>query len=360
MGVADLQYLGNTVVREWTGCPQAALDKLRSQLLAPPPSPLVHVLPTHHMASRRLGIGLDWQRIQRQVPPTGIRRRPRRGHPRRLEPALTKRAAETAALARELGVGEARAVRSIADLVADPQHRRPLALRTEPLPHRERRGDRRRPRSADAASSLGIACEKPLARTVAEAQRVTTLVKRAGLKHGYLENQVFAPQVEHGRTTLWARGARSPAVRISRAPPRNTAGRTGPGSGRGELQGGGVLNDMMCHSALLVRHLLTEPGAARRHRCGRPASPRTSRASSGRGPIRRASSRARWAPEVDYAKRAVRGLRQHDASSSRRRRASRASARRPPRGASSAQASACPPSSWVPSTRCPGIPSTAG
>lgn len=28
MGVADLQYLGNTVVREWTGCPQAALDKL--------------------------------------------------------------------------------------------------------------------------------------------------------------------------------------------------------------------------------------------------------------------------------------------------------------------------------------------
>src|SRR3712207_6961305 len=29
---------------------------------------------------------------------------------------------------------------------------------------------------------------------------------------------------------------------------------------RGELQGGGVLNDMMCHSALVVRHLLTRPG----------------------------------------------------------------------------------------------------
>lgn len=28
MGVADLQYLGNTVVHEWTGCSQAALDKL--------------------------------------------------------------------------------------------------------------------------------------------------------------------------------------------------------------------------------------------------------------------------------------------------------------------------------------------
>ncbi|MEP6573927.1 MAG: gluconate 2-dehydrogenase subunit 3 family protein [Gemmatimonadota bacterium] len=27
-GVQDLQYMGNTVVGEWTGCPQAALDKL--------------------------------------------------------------------------------------------------------------------------------------------------------------------------------------------------------------------------------------------------------------------------------------------------------------------------------------------
>jgi hypothetical protein len=29
MGVKDLQYLGNTVVAQWSGCPQAALDKLR-------------------------------------------------------------------------------------------------------------------------------------------------------------------------------------------------------------------------------------------------------------------------------------------------------------------------------------------
>jgi predicted dehydrogenase len=32
---------------------------------------------------------------------------------------------------------------------------------------------------------------------------------------------------------------------------------------RGDLQGGGVLNDMMCHSVEVVRYLLTEPGAAR-------------------------------------------------------------------------------------------------
>ena len=28
MGVADLRYVGNTVVHEWTGCPDAALSKL--------------------------------------------------------------------------------------------------------------------------------------------------------------------------------------------------------------------------------------------------------------------------------------------------------------------------------------------
>ncbi len=32
---------------------------------------------------------------------------------------------------------------------------------------------------------------------------------------------------------------------------------------QGTLQGGGVLNDMMCHSVELVRHLLTAPGAPR-------------------------------------------------------------------------------------------------
>jgi gluconate 2-dehydrogenase gamma chain len=29
MGVKDLQYLGNTVVAQWSGCPQAALEKLQ-------------------------------------------------------------------------------------------------------------------------------------------------------------------------------------------------------------------------------------------------------------------------------------------------------------------------------------------
>jgi len=111
-------------------------------------------------------------------------------------------------------------------------------------------------------SLVGMACEKPLARTVAEAETVTSMVKRAGLSHGYLENQVFAPQVEHGRSILWARGARLTGRPYLARAAEEHSGPHSPWFWQGRLQGGGVLNDMMCHSALLVRHLLTPPGTS--------------------------------------------------------------------------------------------------
>src|SRR2546422_1078164 len=61
----------------------------------------------------------------------------------------------------------------------------------------------------------GIACEKPLGRNVAEAKRVLELTKKAGIAHGYLENQAFAPAVAQGRAIIWARG---PAPRPVRTP----------------------------------------------------------------------------------------------------------------------------------------------
>ena len=108
----------------------------------------------------------------------------------------------------------------------------------------------------------GIACEKPLARNVAEAQRILDLVKSVGLKHGYLENQLFAPHVEAGRALIWARGAATTGRPYLARAAEEHSGPHMPWFWRGELQGGGVLNDMMCHSALVVRHLLTEPGAS--------------------------------------------------------------------------------------------------
>lgn len=165
----------------------------------------------------------------------------------------------TATLARTLGLGPARPFRSIAEMVADPDidaiwlcgpnHAR--VDNVEQITKTVRKGK---------GALIGIACEKPLARNVAEARTVLALVKRAGLAHAYLENQVFAPAVERGHGILWARGAALTGRPYLARAAEEHAGPHAPWFWQGNLQGGGVLNDMMCHSALVVWHLLTAPG----------------------------------------------------------------------------------------------------
>ena len=172
-----------------------------------------------------------------------------------------RRAGQAAALAQQLEVGEARAYRSIGDMVADPAIDAiwlcgPNQARIENVAEvveavAEGRGKLK-----------GIACEKPLARNVKEAGEVLRLVKSARLNHGYLENQLFSPQVERGRELLWARGAAITGRPYLARAAEEHSGPHMPWFWQGKLQGGGVLNDMMCHSALVVRHLLTEPGAS--------------------------------------------------------------------------------------------------
>jgi predicted dehydrogenase len=169
-------------------------------------------------------------------------------------------AAATAALARKLDVGDARPYTSITELVSDPAIEAiwlcgPNYARVENVQEIVRAARARR------VSLKGIACEKPLARNVAEARTVARLVKRAGIAHGYLENQVFAPQVVTGHALLWARGAALTGRPYLARAAEEHSGPHMPWFWQGSLQGGGVLNDMMCHSALVVRHLLTEPGA---------------------------------------------------------------------------------------------------
>ena len=169
-----------------------------------------------------------------------------------------KHAEVTAALARTLGVGAARPFPSIAAMVQDPAIDAiwlcgPNFAR---VPNVEEIADA----VTRGAKLVGIACEKPLARNVAEAKRVVELVQRAGLAHGYLENQRFAPQLETGRALLWARGAKLTGRPYLARAAEEHSGPHMPWFWRGDLQGGGVLNDMMCHSALVVQHLLTEPG----------------------------------------------------------------------------------------------------
>ena len=171
-----------------------------------------------------------------------------------------KNAAATAALATDVDVGPARAYASIADMVADPAidalwlsgPNQARIENVEEIVHAIESG---------RGELKGLACEKPLARNVAEAKQVVELVKRVGLKTGYLENQLFAPQVEHGRSLIWARGAKLTGRPYLARAAEEHSGPHMPWFWQGALQGGGVLNDMMCHSALVVRHLLTRPGA---------------------------------------------------------------------------------------------------
>jgi predicted dehydrogenase len=170
-----------------------------------------------------------------------------------------KNAESAAQLARDLDIGRAKAYRSISEMVDDPaidaiwltgpNHAR--VENVEEIVHALDSG---------RGSLSGIACEKPLARNVAEARQIVKLVQRTNVKHGYLENQLFAPHVEAGRALAWARGAASTGRPYLARAAEEHSGPHMPWFWRGELQGGGVLNDMMCHSVLVVRHLLTRPG----------------------------------------------------------------------------------------------------
>ena len=170
-----------------------------------------------------------------------------------------ERAESAAALARELDVGECKAYDSITDMVADPDIEAiwlsgPNQARVENVEEiveaiRSGKGTLR-----------GLACEKPLARNVAEANRVMALVDSVGLATGYLENQLFSPHVETGYKLLWARGAATTGRPYLARAAEEHSGPHSPWFWTGALQGGGTLTDMMCHSALLIRHLLVKPG----------------------------------------------------------------------------------------------------
>ncbi|MFO7168773.1 MAG: Gfo/Idh/MocA family oxidoreductase [Chloroflexota bacterium] len=167
-----------------------------------------------------------------------------------------------AAKANELELGPCRAFDSLEDMVASgevdaiwilgPNDTRVETMRTISRVVREGRG-----------SVRAVACEKPLARNLAEAREVLRLAEEAGLNHGYLENQVFSTAVLRGKDIIWRRGA-SIAGRpyLARASEEHS-GPHKPWFWLGHKQGGGVLSDMMCHSVEVARFLLTEPGKDR-------------------------------------------------------------------------------------------------
>lgn len=113
------------------------------------------------------------------------------------------------------------------------------------------------------AALRAVACEKPLARTLAEAREMVRLAEDAGLLHGYLENQLFSTAVMRGKDIIWRRavpqGGRPYLARAA----EEHSGPHEPWFWQGERQGGGVLSDMMCHSVEVARFMLTAPNATR-------------------------------------------------------------------------------------------------
>jgi predicted dehydrogenase len=89
------------------------------------------------------------------------------------------------------------------------------------------------------ASLLGVACEKPLARNLAEAREMLRLVEEAGLNHGYLENQVFSTAVQRGKDVIWRRGVPAAGRPYLARASEEHSGPHAPGSGSARGKGAG-------------------------------------------------------------------------------------------------------------------------
>ncbi|RLG01018.1 MAG: gfo/Idh/MocA family oxidoreductase [Thaumarchaeota archaeon] len=106
---------------------------------------------------------------------------------------------------------------------------------------------------------VGIVCEKPLATDLKTAKEMLQLVEKAGLLHGYLENQVFAPAVVRGKEIVWRRGASITGRPYLARAAEEHSGPHSPWFWQPTKSGGGVLLDMMCHSHEAARFLLLSP-----------------------------------------------------------------------------------------------------
>lgn len=174
-------------------------------------------------------------------------------------------AESAAALARRIRVGDCQAFNSIEEMIASPgidaiwlcgpNHKRIENL--EAIVKAIKSG------KSGKGKLTGIAVEKPLARNAAEAKRVIELIEESGLLHGYLEDQLFEPPVVRGREILWRRAAPLTGRPYLARCAEEHSGPHNPWFWQGELGGGGVLNDMMCHSVEVARLLLTDPAKTR-------------------------------------------------------------------------------------------------
>ena len=229
MGVEDLQYIGNVFDPDWNGCPRAAAARSSASATTDETRSPAHGTSVDDSASASSAAA--------STPASTCRRwqrRARRRRARRLEPQREERRRGRGARARSSTSARRRPYASITDMVADPAidaiwlcgpnqarienveeivRRRSSAARATLHGHRLREAAGAQRRRGEAGAGAG------------EARRAQARLSR--------EPALRAAGRSAAATLLWARGAahHRPA-RTSRAPPRSTAGRTCPGSGR--------------------------------------------------------------------------------------------------------------------------------
>lgn len=104
-----------------------------------------------------------------------------------------------------------------------------------------------------AENGKHVICEKPLARSVSEANAMLKAVEKHGVIGCYAENQVFIPQIVRAKEMIEG-GAIGDVFWI-----RSREAHFGPHSAwfwDPDLAGGGVLMDMGCHSVEVARYLI--------------------------------------------------------------------------------------------------------
>lgn len=109
------------------------------------------------------------------------------------------------------------------------------------------------------AKIKAIVCEKPLARTMAEARQIIELPRSVQLQTAYFENQVHMKALQATRQQL------APVMKSLGSPllVRSNEEHAGPHKAwfwNPKLQGGGVMSDMGCHCLAVGWQMLTPPG----------------------------------------------------------------------------------------------------
>ncbi len=109
------------------------------------------------------------------------------------------------------------------------------------------------------AELKGLICEKPLARTVAEAKRLVELASQASLPTAYFENQIHIKAISKALAQLAPLQKLMGPIALARSAEEHA----GPHEGwfwDPTRQGGGVLSDMGCHSIAVSWFVLNPPG----------------------------------------------------------------------------------------------------